>query len=528
VPYDLLLAIAETPEEELRRSLSELQTAEFVYETRLFPDPEYTFKHALTHEVAYGSLLRDRRRKLHRAIAEHLEAAFAGHPAEQFERLAHHYTEAGLAEQAVDYWQRAGQRAIERSANAEAVGSLTRGLELLEGLPETPDRARQELAIQLGLGVGIMAVDWDGAPEVKRAYTRAFALCQDFGEPADRFAALWGLWKYWISISEYPTAVALVDELSDLAQRQDDAAFSLQAHHAQWTTRFFLGEFDECREHAEQAIAIYDARRHHAQTFRFGGHDPCVCGHNTLAFSLCVLGYPDQAAAHIGEAVDLGHRVQHPPSLVYALEVGAWVHLMRGEILLAKERGEAAVEVAREHGISVYYATAVFVDGWAAAGSGRIEEAIASIREGLATRQSAGRSVEDPHELGYYIDLLARTGQADEGMTVLANAVAACSDAGTTYWDAELHRQKGVLLLSLADGNGAEAEACFKQAIEIARGQSAKLFELRAATELARLWQGWDKRAGARDLLAPVYGWFTEGFDTADLKDAKALLDDLT
>jgi predicted ATPase len=527
VPYDLLLAIAETPEEELRRGLSELQTAEFVYETRLFPDPEYTFKHALTHEVAYGSLLRERRRELHRAIAEAIEVASAGRPAEQFERLAYHYTEAGLTKQAVDYWQRAGQRAIERSANAEAVGSLTRGLELLEDLPETPDRARQELAMQLGLGVGIMAVDWDGAPEVKQAYTRAFALCRDIGEPADRFAALWGLWKYWISNSEYPTAVALVDELSDLAQRQDDAAFSIEAHHAQWTTRFFLGEFDECREHAEQAIAVYDARRHHAQTFRFGGHDPCVCGHSTLASSLCVLGYPDQAAAHIGEAVDLSHRLQHPFSLVLALAEGTWVHLMRGEILLAKERGEMGLEVAREHGISVYSGTAVFVDGWAAAGDGRLEEGTARIREGLATRRSAGIRNEDPHELGYYIDLLARTGQADEGMTVLANAVAACSDVGTTYWDAELHRLKGALLLSLSDGNESEAEACFKNAIEIARGQSAKSFELRAAMGLARLWQGEGKRSEARDLLAPVYDWFTEGFDTADLKDAKALLDDL-
>ncbi len=196
--------------------------------------------------------------------------------------------------------------------------------------------------------------------------------------------------------------------------------------------------------------------------------------------------------------------------------------------MLAKERGEAAVEVTREHGISLRLATAMFVDGWAAAGSGRVEEATASIRERLATRRSAGRPVDEPFELGYYIDLLARTGQADEGMTVLANAVAACSDSGTTYWDAELHRQKGALLLSLADGNGAEAEACFKQAIEIALGQSAKSLELRAAMGLARLWQDEGKRSEARDLLAPVYDWFTEGFDTVDLKEAKALLDDLT
>jgi predicted ATPase len=189
--------------------------------------------------------------------------------------------------------------------------------------------------------------------------------------------------------------------------------------------------------------------------------------------------------------------------------------------------GEAAVEAAREYGFFESFAAA-FVDGWAAASGGQAEEAIASIREGLAARRTAGGAIEEPHMLGYYIDLLARTGQADEAITVLANTTATSSEKGMIYWDAELHRQKGALLLSLADGNGAEAEACFKQAIEIARGQSAKSFELRAAMDLARLWQGEGKRTEARDLLAPVYGWFTEGFDIADLKDAKALLEDLT
>ena len=186
-----------------------------------------------------------------------------------------------------------------------------------------------------------------------------------------------------------------------------------------------------------------------------------------------------------------------------------------------------ALEVMREHSFSGIYATAAFVDGWTAASAGQVEEGIASIREGLAARRSAGRAVDDLQVLGYYIDLLARTSHADEGMKVLENAFATSRETEITYWDAELHRLKGVLL-PLLGGNGAAAEACFKQAIEIARGQSAKLFELRAATDLARLWQGRDKRAEARDLLAPVYGWFTEGFETADLKDAKALLDDLT
>jgi predicted ATPase len=463
---------------------------------------------------------------LHRAIAEAIEAASAGRLAEQLERLAHHYTEAGLAEQAVGYWQQAGQRAIGRSANAEAIVNLTKGLQLLESLPDTPDRSRQELAIQLGLGVGLQSIEGAESAEVGRAYTRAQELCQDVGEAADYFAALWGLWRFRHHISEFQTARELADELSDLAQRQNDPALTLQAHHAQWTTRFYFGEFAECCEHAEQAIAVYDARRHHAQTFRFGGHDPCVCGHSIAAISLYILGYPDQAVAQLEDGLSLAHELHHPQTLAAALEQGAYIHQLRREVLLAKERGEAAVEAAREHGLAQQFATSAFVDGWAAAGGGQAEEAIASIREGLAARRTAGRAIEEPDMLGYYIDLLARTGQANEGMKVLENAFIYSRDTETTYWDAELHRLRGVLL-SLSDGNSDEAEACFKQAIEIARGQSARSFELRAATDLARLWQGEGKRAEARDLLAPVHDWFTEGFDTADLKDAKTLLDDL-
>jgi predicted ATPase len=214
--------------------------------------------------------------------------------------------------------------------------------------------------------------------------------------------------------------------------------------------------------------------------------------------------------------------------LAAILAKGVNVHLLRREFDVAKERGAMALEVMREHGFSGNNATAALVDGWTAAAAGQVEEGIASLREGLAARRSAGITTVDPHALGYFIDSLARTNHADEGMTVLENAFVSSSHSGMTYWDAELHRLKGVLLLALSDGNDAEAEACFKQAIEIARGQSAKSFELRAAMELARLWQGQGKRSEARDLLAPVHDWFTEGFDTADLKDAKALLDDLT
>lgn len=528
IPYDLLLAAAGTSEDEVRRGLGELQTAEFVYETRLFPDPGYTFKHALTHEVAYQSLLRERRRKLHQAIAEHLEAVSAGVPTKQFERLAHHYTEAGLTGKAVPYWQRAGLRAIERSANAEAVANLTKGLELLSDLPETPERARRELAMQIGLGVGRAAIDWAGTPEVGRAYTRACELCREVGEPGDQVAALWGLWRHKRSATDLARAADLANELSSLGESDGDSASVLQAHHAQWSTRFYFGEFANCCEHTQAAFALYDASKHHAQAFRFGGHDACVCGHSVSALSLCLLGYPDQAITRMESGLSLARELHHPETLASALGEAVNLHLLRREADLATERGAMATEIMREHNFSEYYPTNAFLDGWAEVSGGNLNKGIAAIRDGLAARHSAGITTEEAHAIGHYIELLAEAGEARDGFALVERTIALAHRSGITYWNAELLRIRGLLLLNLPDRQSSEAEADFLRAIEIAREQRAKLLELRAAMDLARFWRSRGEHSQARDLLSPIHGWFTEGFDTADLKSAKALLDDLT
>ena len=527
VPYDLLLAIAELPEATLNQCLAELQTAEFLYETKLFPDLEYTFKHALTHEVAYGSLLNERRRELHRKIADRLEEAAAERPTQQYERLAHHCTEAGLTEKAVIYWQRAGQRAIERSANAEAVANLEKGLALSEDLPKTEELERLELAMQLGLGVGRAAIDWAGAPAVSDAYTRACALCPKVGEPADHLAALWGLWRFRRASGGHVSARSLASELSELAERHDDASLTLQAHHAQWSTRMYFGEFAECLDHSSQAAAVYDPKKHHSTVFRFGGHDACVCGHSSASLCLWILGYPDQALSQLKAGIKLAHDLHHPETLASVLGEAVNLHLLRREAAAATEHGTMALEVMSEHGFSELYPTAAFVEGWGAVAEGEVEKGIANVRKGLADRQAAGITNEELHALGQYIDLFTRSGDAGEGLALVEDAARSAKASGVTYWDAELHRLRGVLCLSLDGGKAAETEANFLNAIDIARSQSARSFELRAAIELARLWQGQGKTGEARDLLAPLYGWFTEGLDTGDLKAAKALLDDL-
>ena len=262
IPFELLKAIADTEEDDLRRGLANLGAAEFLYELRLFPDLEYTFKHALTHEVAYGTLLQEQRRNLHHRIAEAIEAIYGVRLTEQFERLAHHYTEAGLAEQAIGYWQRAGQRAIERSANAEAIGLLERGLRLIETFPDSPDRMRKEIVFRVALGVPLMTKEGVTSSGAEENYLRARTLCEEVGDNAQLFPVLWGLWMGLQTRCQLRSACEIADQLLTVGRAEDDSTLRLQAHHCQWTSRFLRGELPAALEHAEQGAALYRVDEH--------------------------------------------------------------------------------------------------------------------------------------------------------------------------------------------------------------------------------------------------------------------------
>jgi predicted ATPase/class 3 adenylate cyclase len=534
--YALLHAVSPWDEATLQRGLHQLVEAEFLYQRGLPPQATYLFKHALIQDTAYQSLLKSTRQQYHQRIAQVLVEHFSETTETQPELVAHHYTEAGLTEQAIPYWQRAGQQAVERSAYAEAVSHLTAALDLLITLPETSERNRQELVVQMPLGTALRAAKGGGAPEVERLYTRARELCERVGEPSQFFRVLWGLWQVSNSRGEYQTMRALGEQLLSLAQRLHDPDLLLEAHHALWATLFFGGEPAAARPHQEQGLRLHDPQRHRAHAALYSGHDPGVCCHMLAVPCLWLLGYPDQAVASIQAALTLAQQLAHPLSLALALYWAAVLHHLRREAPLTQARAEAAMTIATDQEFPEHFARATPLRGWALATSGHGEEGIAQIQEGLDAYRRRGATLDRPYFLALLAEALAQGGQIRAALEALAEALARLPKSGVHWWEAELHRQRGELLLRRAarshppqsSENEHDAEICFQHALDVARHQQATSLELRAAMSLARLWQQQGKRAEAYELLAPVYGWFTEGFDTADLQEAKALLDELS
>ncbi len=524
--YAVLHAVSQVADATLQQELGRLVEAELVYQRGLPPQATYTFKHALVQDAAYQSLLKSTRQQYHQRIARVLEEQFPETAETQPELLAHHYTEAGLREQAIIYWQRAGERAIERSANLEAISHLTKGLEVLKTLPDTPERTQQEMILQTTLGRALIATKGQAAPEVEQAYTRARELCQQVGETPQLFPVLLGLWMFYVNRGELQTAHELGEHLLSLAQRVQDPALLLQAHRVLGVTLYLLGEFVPARAHLEQCITLYNPQKHRSHGFLYS-FDPGMVGESYVAHILWYLGYPDQALKRSHYAFTLGREVSHPLSLALALDFAAILHQLRREGQAAQAQAEAAVTLSTEQGFPYWLAWGITLRGWALAEQGEVEEGIAQMRQGLAAYRATGAEVWRPYYLALLAEAYGKDGQVQEGLRVLAEALATVNKTGMRLREADLYWLKGKLLLAQSADHAAEADSCFHQALDIARHQQAKSWELRAATSLARLWQSQNKRQDAVDLLTPVYGWFTEGFDTADLQDAKAMMGEL-
>jgi predicted ATPase len=525
----LIRQVVDEPDAELRERLSHLQAAEFLYERPAGAELGYVLKHVLTRDVAYASLPVELRRAMHERTAQAIETLYPDRLEEHYGELAHHYRHSGNAEKAVCYLQRAGQQALQRSAYPEAIGLLTTGLEVLTTLPETPDRSEQELDLQMPLGLALVATKGYTAPEVGQVYARACELCQQVGDTTQLFKALWGLRSFSFVRGEYQRARELEEQCLRLAQRVQDPALLLGAHRALGATLLMCGELTPAQAHFEQGIALYDPQQHSALAVVYG-QDQGVDHLRYAARTLWLLGYPDQALQRMHEAVTLARTLAHPLSLALALFHMASVRRQRREAPETQEWAEAAIALSREQGFPYWLASATGLRGWARAKQGEPEPWIAQMRQSVAAPQALARGSEQgrPTALAYLAEVYLDIGQAEEGLGVLAKALAFVDKNGERWWEAELHRLKGELLLVRAAEPHAEAEACFQHALDVARRQQAKSLELRAATSLARLWQQQGKPHEARQLLAEVYGWFTEGFDTADLKEAKALLEALS
>jgi len=527
-PYDLLAGVVSLSTADLNAALEDLADSGLIFARGAPPDASYTFKHALVQDTAYDSMVRSKRKDTHTRIVKSLIELRPDIEQTAPELLAHHYTQAGVFDQSVGYWLEAGKRAHERSANAEAIAHLTKGLRLLDKLPSSSDRMQRELTLLVTLGVPQQAINGPGSPEVEDTYNRARELCREIDHAPELLPVLWGLWRTQVARANIFAAKELADELLLVARRQKDSALVLQAHHAQWATLFDHGEYDDALEHLEQGIALYNRSEHHTQALLFGGHDPYVCAQGHAGLLLWTIGYPDQALERAHDSLRLADELSHPVTMAHALRYTAKAYLYRRDAQGVEKSADQLVALASEHNMVDSFALGTFMQGWALSQTGRHEDGVARMRQGLVAGRAAGRHEDESNLIAGLAQALEIGGAADEGCRILDKALAVGADRGMAYWDAELLRLKGDLLLSLSTENQTETESYYTQARAAARRRNAKSLELRATMSLARLWADAGRRAEAHDLLAPLYGWFTEGFDTLDLKDARALLDELS
>jgi class 3 adenylate cyclase/predicted ATPase len=517
--HALLAAVAQRTEAELAVALNRLVEAGLLFRQGLPPDAHYLFKHALVQDVAYDTLLREKRQQLHARIASVLDQQFNVGDS-QPELLARHYTLAAMPRSAINFWQRAGDRATKRSANKEAITHFRNALRLLETLPERTICADQELQLLLSLGPALMTTRSSVAPEIGAVYARARELASAGQRVADLFPTVWGAWLIAFSGGDFATASRLADELFGMATSAGNSELALQAHHAAWSSLMVAGRLAMARHHAEKGLALYRREAHGQQALQYGGHDPGVCGYVCNAVITATMGYPDQAVTEIQKSLALARGLEHPPTLVQALWFGAELHQIRREPAKAENYVSELLPLLTIHGSTVGIANATMLRGWARVMQGETDHGIALMQEGLANWRETGSKFHVPYRLARAAEAHLIAGRANDGLRLIDEAD---GDSGDVWFAPELDRLKGELLVNVSDGD--EAEICLRRALEAAHAQGARLLELRAATSLARFLEARGRRSEAEGILAPIYCQFDEGFETADLKSARDWLE---
>jgi class 3 adenylate cyclase/tetratricopeptide (TPR) repeat protein len=519
--HELISAVAAMPRQQLDDALAQLVNAELIFRRGTPPDAEYTFKHALVQDAAYSTLLRSRRQQIHARIAATLEDQFPDIAVTQPALLARHCAEAGLTEKAVDYWLKAGQRALARSATTEAAAQLRKGLDALDGLPDGPGRRQLELSLQLAFGSALTATKGYSSPEVGETYARARALAEQ-AEQINRPEYLWGVfygqWVFHRVRGEHRLALALAEQMEKIGEARNDVAAQLMGRRSNGTTRLFLGDFVAARALLERCHGLADPAHR-------GGGVPSADLYATmlayLAWTLAVLGYVDQARSRLNEALSEARRLRHAHTLADVLLSAYPVERITGSPQMQRH-AEELLALSTERGLPLNLGWATAYRGASLTALGQGQEGLSLITQGMAGIRATGAVTGVPSLLMMFAGAYATFGKPVDGLNCLAEAAQIIETTDERYSEAELHRLRGDLLNTTGDPSAAEQS--YHQALAVAKLQNAKLFELRASISLARLWCKQDRRGEARNLLAPIYGWFTEGFDAPDLKEAKALL----
>ncbi|MBI3249453.1 MAG: AAA family ATPase [Deltaproteobacteria bacterium] len=449
-PLGLVRQVITQPEDDLYRLLASLQRKEFLYEQPAFPEVEYLFKHALTQEVAYNSVLIERRKALHEQTAQAIEVLYTTNLDEHYSELAHHYSRSGSTEKAIEYLHKAGQQAVQNLAHTEAISHFTTALDLLKTLPDTPERVRRELPLQLTLAASLQVTKGPSAPEVGNAYTRAQELCRKGSDERQHFAVLRGLWLLHHVRADLAAARETGEQLLIMAEQIRDSALLMEARRTLGSTLLWQGEFSLARMHLEQAVALHDQPQHGSRQFLYGGAEPgivCLC---ELARGLWFLGYPEQALLRSQTALTLAREQADPFSLGFALIFAAGLHQLRREEQVTQKYAEEGIALAREHGFSALLSAGTIRRGWAFAEQGHGEEGLRHMQQGLTARQATGAELAQPYFLALQAEVYGKLGQREHALTLLSEALDAMYASGEHRLEAELHRLKGELLLQQA------------------------------------------------------------------------------
>ena len=517
--HAVLAAVAQRTEPELATALDRLVEAGLLFRQGLPPDAHYLFKHALVQDVAYDTLLREKRQQLHARIASVLDQQFDVGDS-QPELLAQHYTLAALPQEAITYWQRAGDRAAKGSANKEAIAHFRNALQLLQTLPERASYADQELQLLIALGPALMTTRSSVAPEIGQVYARARELASAGQRVADLFPTVWGAWLIAFSRGDHASAARLVDELFGMANASGNSELTLQAHHAAWPSFMTAGDLATARHHIEKGVALYRREAHGQQALQYGGHDPGVCGYASNAIIAATMGYLDQAVEEMQKGLALARSLDHPHTLAQALWFAAELYQIRREPAKVEDYVSEVLPLLAMHGSAVGVANATMLRAWARVMQGETDQGVALMREGLASWRKTGSKLHHRYRLARAVEAHLIAGETDEASRLIDEAD---GDSGDVWFAPELDRLKGELLLKVHDGD--EAESFLRRALGGAHAQGARLLELRAAISLAKLLEARGRRSEAEGILVPIYHQFDEGFETADLKSTKDWLE---